>query len=232
MKTVVIVPVYNEKKIFIEWLSSLFPVLQEMGAELIIIDDGSIPKVQVSGDRFQGQRMHILRHPVNCGVGAALQTGLEYARSLGAKMVFTIDGDGQHNARDLLVLYKKIVQKEADVINGSRFLKQQSIPLFRRWANRCANVVTFLLSGFWVSDSQSGMKAFSQRALAEMNLYSTGYEWCIDVFRIASEKGLTIKEVPVSVLYNTYSLNKGQNFALGLDMLFRLMIRSLTRSHS
>lgn len=234
MKTFILVPVYNEGKVFEQWLPSLILVAKEMGALVVIVDDGSEEKFLSS--QFSDRADHVLdncilmRHEVNCGVGAALATGLEYARQQEAEVVLTIDGDGQHNPEDLKGLLAVLKSGSSEVVNGSRFLKQQSIPLTRRVANFLGNIITFALSGFWLTDSQSGMKGFSQIVLEKIRLQTPGYEWCSDVFREANWFGFRIEEVPISVVYNLYTLRKGQGFAVGLDVVFRLMIRSLMKS--
>jgi lysozyme family protein len=73
------------------------------------------------------------------------------------------------------------------------------------------------------------MKGFSKRALEKIEVQTAGYEWCSDIFREANWYGLKIEEVPISVSYNLYSLNKGQSFAIGIDMVMRLVMRSLWR---
>jgi glycosyltransferase involved in cell wall biosynthesis len=244
----ILVPVYNEGAVFLEWLPKLLEVAERIGARIVVIDDGSEERVKViikkekrgededdlsfaeatedSGGRL---RIKVLRHPVNCGVGAALQTGLDYVKTLDPEFVLTIDGDGQHDPEDLVLLLQELQKTEVDIVNGSRFLKKQEIPFLRRCANMMGNIVNFLLSGYWVTDSQSGMKGFSKTAVHELEFLSPGYEWCIDLFREANWSGFSINEVPISVLYNSYTLNKGQGFSIGIDMIFRLAIRSLIR---
>jgi len=220
---VILVPVYDEGKVFEAWLPRLLCVAERLQAQVVVIDDGSkVPLKAVKG-------VVLLRHEVNCGVGAAIGTGLNYARSQGASMVLTIDGDGQHDPKDLPRLVEVLQSGRVDIVNGSRFLQRQSIPVSRRVANGLANVITWILSGFWLSDSQSGMKGFVGPGLKKLEIMTPGYEWCSDVFREASWYGLRLEERPISVLYNSYTLNKGQSFAVGIDMVFRLAIRSLWR---
>lgn len=229
-------PVYNEGKVFQEWLPKLLNVAESMGAKVVVVDDGSDERdFSLTEAGFgrpacrQAGMTKVLRHEVNCGVGAAVATGMEFAKRQGAEMIVTIDGDGQHDPRDLRLLIDTLKQGGADIVNGSRFLKKQKIPTSRRVANFLANVITFLLSGFWVTDSQSGMKGFSKKALEKIEVQTAGYEWCSDIFREANWYGLKIEEVPISVSYNLYSLNKGQSFAIGIDMVMRLVMRSLWR---
>lgn len=226
MKVFILVPVFNEGKVFLDFFPRLLAVSQRLNAQLVVIDDGS--KVPIS--LAENQQVVTLRHPVNCGVGAAVNTGLRYARRMNADFVITIDGDGQHNPDDLAVVLSKMQTSPVDIVNGSRFLKKQAIPFTRRMANAFANLLTFLLSGFWLTDTQSGIKGVNKSALKQLELLSPGYEWCTDIFREANWYGLQVSEVPVSVSYSDYTLKKGQNFATGIDMLMRLVLRSLSRS--
>ena len=229
MKGFILVPVYNEGKVFLSWFPRLYSVLSRLDGDwkIVIIDDGSEESLPLedSGD------VVVLRHPLNTGVGSALGTGLAYVRFSDPDFVFTIDGDAQHDPEDLVSLYDVLSSSSVDLVNGSRFLKKQKIPFLRRIANFVGNIVSFSLSGYWVTDSQSGMKGFSKNALKKLQFYSPGYEWCIDVFREASWYRWKVKELPISVRYSAYTLGKGQHFALGLDMVLRLLVRVLTRKH-
>jgi len=226
MRIYILVPVYDEDQVFDKWLPSLLNTVQKCDAQVVVVDDGS----QKSLEKYQEhESVIVLRHEVNCGVGAALETGLEYARGRAADYVFTIDGDGQHDPDDLLYLLDELKKGAVDIANGSRFLKKQSIPVFRRLANLLGNIIVFLLSGYWLSDSQSGMKGFSKKALRSVSIHSNGYEWCSDVFRMANWNRLKIEELPISVHYDSYTMKKGQGFAVGLDMLVKLMVKSLMR---
>jgi len=213
MKIFVLVPVYNEGKVFEEWLPSLLEVAKDIKANVVVIDDGSIDGQCSFDSRLSTFDYRLLCHPVNCGVGAAIATGMEYARAQGAELVLTIDGDGQHDPEDLKLVLAELKQGRADIVNGSRFMKKQKIPFLRRVANFLANVITFILSGFWLSDTQTGMKGFSQKALKKLEIESAGYEWCTEIFREASWYKLKVREVPISVKYNLYTLYKGQSFA-------------------
>lgn len=223
-------PVYNEWAVLPEVMANAIDVLKDSGVEIVLVDDGSHESGEEETFHHSCAFVTCLRHPVNSGVGAAIGTGMEYARKFGARYVVTMDGDGQHDAKDVLSLFRELEKGEANIVNGSRFLKRQSIPWFRRLANQCGNLINFLLSGYWVSDSQSGMKGFGPQAIHEMKDLSPGYEWCLDVFRVANWRGWRVSEVPISVNYSSYSLRKGQGIAVGLDMVMRLIVRAFIRS--
>jgi len=195
--------------------------------DVIVVNDGSTDNT-ASAARNAGAA--VISHMINRGAGAATQTGLEAARRVGADAVVTMDADGQHQAADINSLIECLTNKEADIVIGSRFLKKENpIPFVRKIFNNIANIITVLLSGIFVTDSQSGMKAFSRRAIEKIMITSNGYEFCSEIIREARHFGFKIKEVPISVIYSDYSMSKGQNFASGITTVFKLMIKTLMR---
>jgi hypothetical protein len=120
--------------------------------------------------------------------------------------------------------------RESDIVIGSRFLNHgNSVPAMRRVFNRIANIITFFLAGIMLTDSQSGLKAFSRKALETIKMSANGFEFSSEIIREAHYYQLSITEVPVSVVYTPYSLSKGQNLSTGLTTVFRLIIRTLMR---
>ena len=103
------------------------------------------------------------------------------------------------------------------------------MPLFRRLANKIANVITGVLFGVWVSDSQSGLRGFTCRVAKKLNLHSDGFEFCSEFVREVNSLGFKIAEVPISVQYTPYSLKKGQNFAEGLKTFIKLFLKAILR---
>lgn len=224
MKIFVIIPAYNEEL----WIGSVVRKCHLAGYKnILVVDDGSSDHTVVAAEKAKAK---VLRHFINRGVGAATQTGLQAARMLKADLAVTIDADGQHLPSDIDKLVNSVVKNKVDIAIGSRFLKNNSqVPLLRRWFNVIANVITWLLSGVYLSDSQSGLKAFSKKALAKMNITANGYEFSSEVIREAVYHGLKVKEVSTAVIYTPYSLSKGQNFSTGLSTVFKLVIRSFMR---
>jgi len=95
--------------------------------------------------------------------------------------------------------------------------------------NKIGNIISFALSGVRLNDSQSGFRAFSRCALDKIEITMPNYEFWIEVNREVSQKSLRVKEVPIGVVYSEYSKSKGQSFSVGIDTLFRLIVRSLMR---
>lgn len=221
-KIFIILPAYNEAG----RIASVLQSLQNEGfSNLVVIDDGSTDQTaQIA--RENGAL--VLTHAINCGPGAATQTGLSFALEAGADILVTYDADGQHAASDVKTVIAPILQKTYDACLGSRFLQKNKIPLLRRFFNWLGNLITFLIAWIWVSDSQSGFKAFSREAAQKIEITMNGYEFCSEIIRKISEQKLKFCEVPVTVFYTHESLAKGQSFANGVKTAAKLIIRSLT----
>ncbi len=224
MKTVIIIPAYNEE----EYVADVIIACQNAGYDdVVVVNDGSIDDTL---NAALNAGASVISHMINRGVGAATQTGLEAAKMTGADVAVTMDADGQHQASDIENLVKSLIDQKADIVIGSRFLKKDNpIPFVRIFFNNIANIITFLLSGIFVTDSQSGMKAFSKPALDKIMITSNGYEFCSEIIREARYFDFKVKEAPISVIYSDYSMSKGQNFASGLTTVFKLMLKTLMR---
>lgn len=193
--------------------------LQRQGyRKIIVVDDGS------SDDTAQvavGLGAACLSHSINLGAGAATQTGIEYALSLGAEVIVTMDGDGQHDPRDIDMLLQALAEDSSlDLVIGSRFMEALSyIPFSRRMLNMGGNLMTLLLTGLWVSDSQSGMKAFRAGFARKVDFFFNGYEFCTELFFLIRRTRARFREVPISVVYTSELMRKGQSVRNGFRMV-------------
>lgn len=202
MKTVVVIPVFNEAPVIRHVIQSI----QNQGySTIFVVDDGSHDgSYQVA----QQQGAVCLRHKLNRGKGAAMQTGMMAALQLEADVIITMDGDGQHDPADIQHLIAPILQQECDVVLGSRLHDTDSMPTSRQWSNKLANAVTWLIHGLWVADSQSGFRAYSRRALEAINPQADRYEYDSAVIREIRHHNLSWQEVPITVRYTAYSTSK------------------------
>lgn len=220
----IVLPAYNEAT----QLPQLCNEIYNLGFQHIcVVNDGSTDQTAQLKFDFP---ITILHHIINRGVGAATDTGLKYARIKKYNAVITIDADAQHLANDIDALYNKYKETDADLILGSRFLNEQNeIPFSRRLYNKLANIFTRLLAGRFVTDSQSGIKLFSQKALHLITIETDGYEFCSEIIIKAFQNNLSIIEIPVSVFYTEYSQAKGQNLYMGFKTVFNLFANLLVK---
>ncbi|MCX6741405.1 MAG: glycosyltransferase family 2 protein [Candidatus Parcubacteria bacterium] len=176
-KIAIVIPAYNEASVLPKVLDDLLQYFKP--ENILVVDDGSTDATSLAAE---GKKIKVIQHFLNRGTGAATKTGLVYAfDELKADLAVTFDADGQHDHNDILGLINPIVQGEADVVLGSRFLNKQSLPLFRRLANYGANFFTWLLFGLWVSDSQSGFKALSRQAWQKIEINGDRFEVCSEI---------------------------------------------------
>lgn len=186
---------------------------------VIVVDDGS------TDDTVRVARQYgatVLSHPINLGAGAATQTGVEFALQEGAELIVTIDGDNQHYPEDISRLIEVLLEKNVDVVIGSRFLSEnEEIPYLRRFYNKIGNLLTTLITGTFISDSQSGMKAFRADFARKIHFHFNGYEFCTEFIFLIRRHQATFAEVPIRVRYNAETLQKGQSLSNGIKMAYR-----------
>jgi len=188
---------------------------------IIVVNDGSTDD---TADIARSHGAIVLDHVINLGAGAATQTGIEFALEMGAEIVVTMDADQQHFPSDIDGLVNTLRNKEADMVIGSRFMKDDNdIPPLRVLYNKIGNVVTYFFTGVAVSDSQSGMKAICAKYAKKSKLSSNGFEFCVEMIKNIKINNASVIERPIQVIYTKETLDKGQNLATGFKMLGKLM---------
>ncbi len=198
----------------------------KFSTKVVVVDDASDDN---TSDVSRAAGAIVVRHPENCGAGAATMTGIEAARRLDADIVVTLDADGQHDPADIPAMLKPVLEDRADVVFGNRFGRRNHIPSVRRVFNSIGNVLTLLSAGKWVDDSQCGFKVFGPKALAEIDLKMSGFEFCTEIVREAVIRRWRIAEVPTKVTYSEYTMAKGQSFARGVQTALKILLRSFLR---
>lgn len=218
-ETWVVIPCYNESRVIRQVVSTTLKVTPNV----VVIDDGSSDSIL---PELLGLSAHYVRHPVNLGQGAALQTGIEYALSRGAGKIVTFDGDGQMMAEEIPMLCQALDDKGVDVILGSRFLTPQGstgVPPGRRLLLRLATIFTRATTGLRVSDTHNGFRALSRKAASAIHIRQDGMAHASEILSQIGSRNLSYAEVPVSIAYTDYSLAKGQSGANSLNILWDLI---------
>jgi glycosyltransferase involved in cell wall biosynthesis len=219
-KVYIVIPVYNEEPVICDTIEEI----QEAGYQnIIVVDDGSSDN---SYYKFSQMKVVALSLFLNRGKGAAVKTGMEAAKILGADIVVTIDGDGQHNPLDIKDMVRNIADNGYDVVLGTRLINPKGMPWYKIIANHVGNFFTWLIYGLWVTDSQSGFRAYSQRAVNLIDTKTDRYEYDSEVIREIERHNLRYKEIPIEVRYTEYSMGKvnKQGIKNGIKTLIKMLI--------
>ncbi|MYW01599.1 glycosyltransferase family 2 protein [Streptomyces sp. SID3343] len=218
--TWVVIPVYNEEQVIagvVEEASQVFP-------NIVCVDDGSRDG---SAQQVFATAAHLIRHPVNLGQGAALQTGFSYALSQpGCEYIVTFDADGQHRVEDAQAMVAKAQDENLDVVLGSRFLeKTTDIPKMKRVVLRVAAAVSPTSRRLHLTDAHNGLRVFTAGAAAKLQITMNGMAHASEIVNYLARSGLRIAEAPVQVRYTDYSRAKGQSLINGVNILFDISVR-------
>ena len=222
-KITVIIPVYNEHAV-----SEVVQSLQKIqGLSIIIVDDGS--DVSVKTLLPPAIPLVYIRHRINLGQGAALQTGFNYARKINADVVVTFDADGQHDAGDIQSLVFPLLKNEADVVLGSRFLLKEktNMPFSRKCILILARVINFLFTGLMLSDAHNGLRAFNRKAIEKICITENRMAHASEILFEIKKHKLRFKEMPVHIRYTKYARQKGQSGWDSIKVLFDLVLHKL-----
>lgn len=218
MKTCIVIPAYNEEK-------TIGTVLRKLKAnkytDIIVVDDGSKDKTkQIAED----EKVIVFSHIINRGLGGALNTGITGALRENADIIVTFDADGQHDVNDIAKL-KYFIENGYDVAIGNRI--NEKMPFLRRIGNRGLDLVTYLLFGIYVHDSQSGLRMFSKEAAEKIEIKTNRMEVSSEIITEIGRKNLKLKEVPIKTIYTEYSLSKGNSVWNGFKIAFKLFLRRI-----
>jgi glycosyltransferase involved in cell wall biosynthesis len=221
MKMIAVIPAFNEEQVVSDVVNSVRPFVQEV----VVVDDGSRDQ---TAERAAKAGARVVVHPINRGQGAALQTGMDMALRLGATVIVHFDSDGQHPAHQITSLVKPILDGEADVVLGSRFLDNTSnVPKIRRLILKAGGVFTRAMSGLTITDPHSGFRALSRSAAEKIRLRQDRMAHASEFLQLLSRHELRYKEIPVTIRYTDYSLSRGQSSWNAIKIVIDLIKGSL-----
>lgn len=227
LKICIVIPAYNEATTVGEVVKTMLQELHGSSykGEVIVIDDGSkddtVKIAQKSGAT-------VVSHILNFGAGGATATGLSYAQQNGFDIAATMDADGQHAPKDVLKGIDEIVKREHDLLIGSRLINSEGMSRVKVLGNKGLSLITYVLFGINSTDSQSGLRIYSRRALEQLQWKTNGYEFCSEMLWRAKQLGLKISEYPIKAIYTDYSKRKGQNNWNAINIIKSLLKRRLS----
>lgn len=194
-----VIPTYQNAKTLLKVVADVHRVVDTV----FVVDDGSNDGTAALLDKATGNERpeKVLTHPKNCGKGAALKTGLTYARQQGFRYAVTVDADGQHLADDIPALLKAVEEEPDALVIGSRGLQHENMPAKSTFANRFSNFWFALQTLQRLPDTQSGLRVYPLRRLHGLRWMSARYEAELTLLVFSAWAGVKLLPVPVSVYY-------------------------------
>jgi polyprenyl-phospho-N-acetylgalactosaminyl synthase len=224
----VVIAAYNEGEVLARVVAGVPRQLPGIGTiDVVVVDDGS---ADVTSDAAASAGAIVLRHIINRGQGAALKTGLDYAAAHGYTVAVTFDADGQHDPSEIASLVDRLLSDNLDVVLGSRFLskKAESLPPVRRLILKCGVLFTVFISRIKVTDTHNGFRAFRVSSLKRLKLVQDRMEHASEILDQISRQHLAYAEVPVTIIYSDYSIQKGQRSGNAVRIALKMIAHKLT----
>lgn len=216
-RIIVAIPAYNEEVA----IGSLVLRTVKYADEVVVIDDGSADHTSEVA-RLAGAR--VIAHAENEGKGAGIRDAFAYARDSGAGILVLMDGDGQHDPDSIPMLIRPILERKADLVNGSRFLagSGNSVPGYRRIGQSILNAITNAGTRRNITDTQNGFRAFSKKTFGCFSFSQNGMAIESEMLIEAADAKMRITEVPINVRYDVQGSTYNP-ITHGLDVLSKVV---------
>lgn len=217
--TFIIIPAYNEGKVIGKVIAD---IKKEGFSNIIVIDDGS-----TDDTFFQAKKAGaiVLRHIINLGQGASLQTGFDFfLKKTKGEICVTYDADGQFNPKEIKKMVNFLNKNKLDVVLGSRFLgKAINISFFKKITLKFGIIFTKIFSGINLTDTHNGFRAFTRKALQKIKISQNGMAHASEIIHQIVGNNIEFREYPVTVYYDKYHKIKGQKITNSLNIVFNLI---------
>jgi dolichol-phosphate mannosyltransferase len=211
MRLLVGVPVYNEEK----YIERVLAEVRRYADNIFIVNDGSTDRTGELLAATSGITVHT--HERNEGYGQSLLDIFDHARAAGYDWLVTLDADEQHEPRTIAEFRRLAEENHVDIISGSRYMEHSlhegAAPSDRRWINCQITQLLRDLTGYEITDAFCGYKAYRVAALGRLQLHEAGYSMPLQLWIQAARAGLTVKELPVKLIYK----DPDRRFGGGLD---------------
>lgn len=221
----IVVPAFNEAQV----VGEVVGALRSAFANVVCVDDGS---GDGTADAALRAGAHVVGHPVNLGQGAAIQTGVAYARRRpGAAVFATFDADGQHRLADVVAMVERLSRGDVDIVLGTRFAGSavNRIPMLKRLVLRTAARLSPNSRRLGLTDAHNGLRVFNRTVADELRLTMSGMSHAGEFLSLITENRWRVAEHPVEILYTEYSASKGQPLLNGVNIVFDGFLRGRMR---
>lgn len=223
----IVIPVYNEANVVGDVITNLRK--KRPNDAIIAVNDGSSDNSLDVLLSLHG--VYVLSHDVNLGQGAALQTGISFARKLNAKYVVTFDSDGQHSVDDIQPFYNEIESKQLDIVMGSRFLGDSisNVSAFKKYFLQLSTLFTYAISGIKLSDSHNGFRIINIKDNPHFELRHNGMSHASEIVDLVSQLKMKYAEKSCTIIYTEYSKAKGQSLWNSINIVLEIFIQRITK---
>ncbi len=224
--TYVIIPAYYEGEV----IESVVNQVLSSFKKVIVIDDGSRDQTFVNALKTKA---FVLKHQVNLGQGASLQTGFEFALTQNAKYIITFDADGQHRQEDAILMLQRLVEeqqkgKNTKIALGSRFLGAViDMPRSRKFILKLAIKFTQFFSNIELTDTHNGLRVIDCTVIPLLRITQNRMAHASEILHAIQENQISFIELPVTIAYTERSLKKGQSALNAINIVFDLLIKRL-----
>ncbi len=217
----VVIAMYNESKS----IKSVLQTLQSVRPNdtIIVVDDGSSDNCHAIASEVEG--IHLLKHIYNLGQGAALQTGIEYAKRLGLHYIITYDADGQHDPYDIEPFKQEMIKGNYDIILGSRFMGETvNMKKSKYYTLKFAILFGYVFGGLKLTDSHNGFRLINLEKFPLFEMEHNEMAHASEVIDIIKSNNLSYKEMPCTITYTDYSMEKGQSIFNSVNIMVQYLI--------
>lgn len=220
----IVIPAFNEGSAILATIQGIpddFP-------HVIVVDDGSRDDTR---EQVEATRAMLVKHPINLGQGAALQTGIDMALlDPGIDYVVTFDADGQHRIEDVRSMIDYADQHRVQIVLGSRFLgKAINMPSMKRIILKAAVWFSNITSGVRLTDTHNGLRVIHRSAAAKMKLELPDFSHASEIVERIGQQAFSYAEVPVTIIYSEYSRSKGQSMINAVNIAFDALLRKVIK---
>lgn len=219
-----IIPVYNEDQVIKNVINE---ALKNFNT-IVCVNDGSTDNSLI--EIKQTNALYV-DHPINMGQGAALQTGIEFARKLkGVNYFVTFDADGQHRIEDVKKMLQTLKKENLDIVLGSRFLGSTvNMPTLKRTILKLAIQFSNITSGVKLTDTHNGLRVFNKHVANTMQITLSDMAHASEILEIIKKNKYSYTEVPVTIEYSDYSKSKGQSVINAVNIAFDTLLRKVSK---
>lgn len=218
-----IIPVFNEARV----IGDVVREARSSFGNIVCVDDGSADD---SPEQIHAAGAHLVRHPVNLGQGAALQTGIEYVRAQpGARYFVTFDADGQHRVADVVRMLNRLRSEDVDIVVGTRFgggAQRSYVPRLKRVVLRTAVLLSPRARRLGLTDAHNGLRAFDRHVAEQITIRSNGMGHASELVAEMERRRWRVAEEQVTIRYTEYSMAKGQSLLNGVNIVFDSVLKT------